>query len=202
MLGKGAIVVEGLTEFHSLPVVARIMEEANPDLQPLDISGVVLFDAETESNMAKFGRFFKDLGLKTFSYYDYIQRKPDKKQELEDSFDVDFEHSYAGFEDLLVSEVNTDRQWDFLNDLRDDIGPRGLSIPEERPDDEDMTKLVKTALKSNKGSGWAARLLEECSVDELPDSITKFLSVVYASFPKKTDDPNLEQNTDPEVSFL
>ena len=53
MLGKGAIVVEGLTEFHSLPVAARIMEEYNPDLQPLDIAGVVFFDAETESNMSK-----------------------------------------------------------------------------------------------------------------------------------------------------
>ncbi|MDP1465811.1 TOPRIM nucleotidyl transferase/hydrolase domain-containing protein, partial [Klebsiella pneumoniae] len=68
MLGKGAIVVEGLTEFNALPVVARKMEEANEDLQPLDIAGVAFFDAESEGQMPKFGNFFKSLGLKTFGF--------------------------------------------------------------------------------------------------------------------------------------
>ncbi|MFT7149811.1 MAG: putative ATP-dependent endonuclease of OLD family [Nonlabens sp.] len=202
MLGKGAIVVEGLTEFHSLPVVARIMEENDPDLQPLDITGVVFFDAESESNMSKFGRFFKDLGLTTFSFYDYIKRKPEKKQELIDAFDVDFEHPYAGIEALIVNEVCLDRQWDFMNDLRESGDCGGFQIPEEKPVDDDLKKLVQSALKSSKGTGWAARLLEGCSADELPQTVVEFLNKVYELFPKATAGNSHELGETDEVSFL
>lgn len=202
MLGKGAIVVEGLTEFHSLPVVARIMEENNPDLQPLDIAGVVFFDAETESNMSKFGRFFKDLGLTTFSFYDYIERKPEKKQELVDAFDVDFEHPHMGFEALIVNEVCLDRQWKFMNDLRESGDNGGFQIPEVRPPNNDLKQLVKSALKGSKGTGWAARLLEGCSVDQLPQSVVDFLSKVYELFPKIVASTDHELGEDEEVNFL
>ena len=185
MLGKGVIVVEGLTEFHALPVVARVMEENDPKLQPLDISGVVFFDAESESSMSKFGTFFKTLGLKTFSYYDFIiERKPEKKQQLIDSFDINFEHPHKGFEALIANEVQVDRLWKFLEDLRKSGDNGSFEIPIERPNDQDLKKLVESALKSNKGTGWAARLLESCSVAELPKSVTVFLSQVYEIFSK------------------
>ncbi|MDP0880989.1 hypothetical protein, partial [Klebsiella variicola] len=82
----------------ALPVVARKMEEANEDLQPLDIAGVAFFDAESEGQMPKFGNFFKSLGLKTFGFYDLAARSAQKKQELIDAYDIDCEHQYAGFE--------------------------------------------------------------------------------------------------------
>ncbi len=67
MLGPAAIVVEGVTELHAMPVVARRMEENDPTLQPLDIAGVAFFDADGESNMPKFGKFFNTLGLRSFA---------------------------------------------------------------------------------------------------------------------------------------
>lgn len=202
MLGRGSIVVEGLTEFHSLPVIARIMEENNPDLQPLDIAGVVFFDAETESNMSKFGKFFKDLGLKTFSFYDHIDRKPEKKQELIDAFDIDFEHPHTGFEVLIVNEVSLNRQWEFLNDLRNSGDNGGFQIPEERPGDDDLKQIVKSALKGNKGTGWAARLLEGCTAEELPQTAVDFLNKVYELFPKPIASTDSEAGQEDKVSFL
>ncbi|CAE6503415.1 Recombination protein F [Nitrosomonas nitrosa] len=184
MLSKGVIIVEGLTEFHALPVVARLMEENDPVLQPLDISGVVFFDAESESNILKFGTFFKTLGLKTFSYYDYAKREQEKKQQFIDLFDIDFEHPYKGFEQLLVSEVHVDRLWELLNDLRESGDNGSFEIPIVRPNDQKLKELAKSALKGSKGIGWAARLLENCSVAELPKSVTDFLNKVYETFPK------------------
>ena len=35
MLGRAAIVVEGVTELHAMPIIARRMEENDPNLQPL-----------------------------------------------------------------------------------------------------------------------------------------------------------------------
>ena len=190
MLGKGAIVVEGLTEFHALPVAARIMEECDPTLQPLDIAGAAFFDAETESNMSKFGTFLKALGLKTFSFYDYLVRTPEKKKLLTDAFDVDWEHRHAGFEALVVNEIKVDCLWGFLDDLRETGDNGTFLIPTVRPQDAEVKKLTQSALKSNKGAGWAARLFEGCSVAELPVSVIEFLTMVYATFPKPADAVN------------
>lgn len=187
MLGKGAIVVEGLTEFHALPAAARMMEESDPTLQPLDITGATFFDAETESNMPKFGTFFKALGLKTFSFYDFLVRTPDKKKLFTDAFDVDCEHQYAGFETLVVNEMTVDSLWSFLDDLRVSGDNGTFTIPAARPTDVEVKKLAVSALKGNKGAGWAARLFEGCGVAELPVSVTDFLKKVYAAFPKHPD---------------
>jgi putative ATP-dependent endonuclease of the OLD family len=187
MLGKGAIVVEGLTEFHALPAAARVMEESDPTLQPLDISGAAFFDAESESNMPKFGTFFKSLGLKTFSFYDFLVRSPQKKKLLTDAFDVDCEHPHAGFEDLVVNEMAVDRLWSFLEDLRESGDNGTFAIPAVRPTAPEVRKLATSALRGSKGAGWAARLFEGCGVAELPVSVTDFLKKVYAAFPIPAD---------------
>lgn len=187
MLGKGAIVVEGLTEFHSLPVVARKMEEADDSLQPLDIAGVAFFDAESEGQMPKFGNFFKSLGLKTFGFYDLAARSPQKKQELVDAYVIDCEHEYTGFEALVVAEVPIDRLWAFLDDLRQTGDCGNFVIPDARPDDDAVRTLAISALKGHKGAGWAARLLDGCAIGELPATITNFLGQIYRHFPKPAE---------------
>lgn len=187
MLGRGAIVVEGLTEFHALPAAARIMEADDPNLQALDIAGVAFFDAESEGNMPKFGNFFGALGLKTFSFYDFLVRPPAKKQLLTDAFDVDWEHPYAGFEDLVVAEVSIERMWAFLNDLRTTGDNGNFEIPDVKPSDAEVRTLLTKALRGAKGAGWAARLFESCSIAELPASVTDFLKKVYEAFPKPAE---------------
>lgn len=186
MLGRAAIVVEGVTELHAMPVVARRMEESDPTLQPLDIAGVSFFDADGESNMPKFGKFFKTLGLRTFAFYDLDykkKRKPEQATALAENFEINLEHAYKGFEDLVVAEVPVDRLWIFLSGLKAGDENGNVAIPDQRPTDEAIKSLAKEALGSNKGAGWAARLFEECELNELPHTVTAFLSDVFALFP-------------------
>lgn len=183
MLGRGAIVIEGVTEFHALPVVARRMEEADDSLQPLDIAGVAFFDAEGGGSISKFGAYFKALGLKIFSFYD-SDKKSEEKVKIAATFDVDGQHKYPGFEALVAEEVPLDRQWTFLEELRDSDESGNVLIPAARPANDDLKKLTKSALASGKGAGWAARLFESCALQELPVSAVAFLSQVYAVFPK------------------
>lgn len=196
MLGKGVVVVEGLTEFHALPVVARKMEEADGNLQPLDIAGVAFFDAESEGSMPKFGNFFRSLGLKTFGFYDHMARSAEKKQQLINAFDIDGEHQYAGFEALVVAEVPVARLWTFLDDLRQSGDNGNFLIPEARPGDDEVRSLVMSALKGNKGAGWAARLFEDSTIAELPATVTGFLAQVYGYFPK----PDVLPEEEPQVA--
>lgn len=186
MLGRAAIVVEGVTELHAMPVVARRMEERDPTLQPLDIAGIVFFDADGESNMPKFGKFFNTLGLRTFAFYDLDYkktRKPEQAQALADNYEINVEHAYKGFEGLVSAEVPVDRLWSFLSTLKANDENGNVSIPEDRPADDVIRKLTKEALGSNKGAGWSARLFEECEFHELPVTVTNFLASIYALFP-------------------
>lgn len=82
ILGKGVIIVEGATEFHALPVLARCIEAMDPSLNPLDLAGVTIFDAESDGPIPKFGKFFQALGLKTFGFYDAKQRTPEEKMKF------------------------------------------------------------------------------------------------------------------------
>jgi len=203
MLGRAAIVVEGVTELHAMPVVARRMEENDPTLQPLDIAGVAFFDADGESNMPKFGRFFNALGLRTFAFYDLDYkktRKPEQSQALADNYEINVEHAYKGFEGLVSAEVPVDRLWSFLSTLKANDENGNVSVPEDRPADVVIRNLAKEALGSNKGAGWSARLFEECELHELPVTVTNFLASVYALFPPPppiTDDGD-EAEGDPD----
>jgi putative ATP-dependent endonuclease of OLD family len=180
MLGRGVIVVEGVTEFYALPVIARQLEMVwGAAVQPLDISGVAFFDADGAGNMVKFGTFFKELGLRTFSFYDFLKRSPEDKQKLTDSFDIDYEHCYTGFEDMLVAEIPVARLWAFLDDLRATGANAKTPIPVARPDDEGVRHLARVALGGKKGAGWAARLLEQCVAADLPKTAVAFLAQVY-----------------------
>lgn len=186
MLGRAVIVVEGVTELHAMPVVARRMEENDPNLQPLDIAGVSFFDADGESNMPKFGKFFKTLNLRTFAFYDLDhkkKRKADQAQSLADNFEINVEHAYKGFEDLIVAEVPVDRLWSFLSRLKVNDEHGNVGIPDERPDNDGIKAIAKEALGGNKGAGWSARLFEECEFNELPATVTNFLASVFALFP-------------------
>jgi len=197
MLGKGAIVVEGVTEFHALPVAARKLEEADKTLQPLDIAGVAFFDAESDGTIPKFGTFFRAVGLKTFAFYDQKTRTPEEKQKFTSTFDIDCEHKYSGFEELMTAEISVDRQWDFLTALRLCRESGNVGIPLHRPGDNDMKRIAKEGLLSNKGAGWAAKLLERCPVNELPTTIVDFLRQVYGFFPTPPDpSPAAEQAID------
>ena len=190
MLGKAAIVLEGLTEFHALPVAARRIEESLGVLgfQPLDILGATFFYAYGESNVPKFGKFFKTMGLKTFAFYDLVaNRQQAQKDSLAANFDINTEHVHKGFEDLIAAEMPAERLWAFLSSLRDSGEAASIGLPAARPDDAGVRVLARNTLKSSKGAGWAARLFEECEFAELPVSVMNFLYAVYAAMPHVPD---------------
>lgn len=184
MLGTGVIAGEGLTEKNVLSIVSAMMEEENEKNYPLDLSGITIFSVDGDGSLPHFGRFFKELSIKAYAFYDKRGRTAEEAQAYARAFDFPNETDYSGIEDLLVKEVPVSRQWQFLNELRESGELGNLRIPIDQPDDEDLSRLAKSALKSNKGGSYASRLLELCDVSELPISITSFLDKIYKDFPK------------------
>jgi putative ATP-dependent endonuclease of OLD family len=184
MLGPGVIVAEGITEHSVLTGVADKMEASDSKHYPIDLSGITIFPVDGDGSLPNFGAFFKTLGLRTYAFYDKKPRKPKENQKFVDAFDVPNETNYTGIELLLTAETPIDRQWEFLDLLRQSGEQGNLGIPPTRPSDESVKDTMAEALKSNKGNGYAARLIDLCELAELPVSITAFLDRVYADFPE------------------
>lgn len=200
MLGKAAIVVEGLTEFHALPVIAERMELQEKKASgghSLDVLGATFFYAGGESNMAKFGTFFRTLGLKTFGFYDLNpKRKEAETAKLKSAYDVNLEHQYKGFENLVAAEMPIAALWTFLLALRESGDGAEVGIPAEKPDDTQVRNLASAAFKQGKGLGWIAKLFEECDYAELPPTAITFLREVFESLPKP---PEIGEQDEVEV---
>jgi putative ATP-dependent endonuclease of the OLD family len=185
MLGRGVILVEGVTEFHALPVLARCLEAQDATLNPLDLAGVTIFDTESDGPIPKFAKFFHAFGLKTFGFYDAKNRNATEKAKFEAVLDVNEEHPYKGFEDMLATEVPATRLRIFLQDLLDaGLDATHYKIPTTLPlDDAAIRELVVQLLTSSKGAGWSTQLLEQCQSNELPKTAVNFLKKIYAYFP-------------------
>lgn len=184
MLGKAVIVAEGLTEQIALWAVAGKLEAADENNYPFDLSGVTIFSSDGDGSLGSFGAFFKNLGLTTYAFYDHKTRSQEEIAKINTAFAIANEHAYAGTEALLATEINTDRQWELLDEIRNEGGDGSIQIPSQRPQDNVVRDLTKQLLKGRKGDGTAGRLVELCDVAELPVSMAAFLSQVYTAFPK------------------
>ncbi len=191
ILGQAVMVGEGLTEQQVLVSVSEIMQNFNPEYYPLDMSGVTIFNAESDGKLISWGGFFKSLGLKTFAFYDKKTRTADEKINLTANFNINKETEYAGMEALLASEIECDIQWDYLNDLvTSGSVPGGITIPAVKPSDLDIKSLTRQILIKKKGDGGSSELIKKCSFEKLPPSVKDFLSEVYLVYPKpKVIDP-------------
>jgi hypothetical protein len=90
MLGRGAIIGEGITEKDAILAAAEKMEEAQPGtFYPLDLSGVTVISADGDGSIPEFGAFFRAMHIKAFSLYDARKRKPEETQKLSPAARVD-----------------------------------------------------------------------------------------------------------------
>lgn len=185
MLGRGVIVGEGITEQDALQVVAQKLEAHNPDLFPLDVAGVILINADGDGNLEKLGAFFKQIGIPAFAFFDRKKRTDEDIAALRNAYAIAKEIAQKGAEALMAEETPLDRQWQYLELLRDEDSEGRFGIPAARPADHAAVRAftIKT-LKGLKGEGGAARLLSLCSVAELPPTITAFLDEIYQRYPK------------------
>ena len=184
MLGTGVIVSEGITEQAALLATAEKLEEYNPELMPLDLSGVTVLAVDGDGSMPAFGTFFRELGIRSYAFYDKKNRNVQELEKFKDAFDVPNETNYKGMEDLLACETPLNRQWQFLTGIRDSSDGSKFGIPGDKPEDIIIRNLTGSVLKAGKGNEFAVRLIEICDRAELPPAITTFLEKVYQEFPK------------------
>jgi putative ATP-dependent endonuclease of OLD family len=194
MLGRGVIVGEGITEKDVLWAVAEQMESARPDLYyPLDLSGVTILTPDGDGSMHEFGAFFRAMQIPAFGLYDTKKsRSEEEARRMEENFDIPRQIAYTGMEKLLVEEIPVSTLWSLLAAIRDGGDKPSLAIPAEQPSDAEVKEKALSLLRSEKGNGYAARLIQLCSYESLPKTITTFLEEIYKLFQQPTAPPPVD----------
>lgn len=189
MLARGVIVAEGITEVATLQAVATAME-ADTNNYPLDLAGISIITTDGDGSIAEFGRFFASLDIPAFAFLDKKTRQPKEEAALKAAgYTILNETNYPSMEALLVAEISLDRQWQYLEQIRNAGSIPSIAIPATRPADDQVRAKAKEVLAGGKGWGRSAELIELCAPAELPVSVTTFLAQIYAAFPRPVVKP-------------
>lgn len=194
ILARGVIVAEGDTEAKMLAAASYVYEalDKSDTYAPLDLIGVSVFDAGSQSDVPKWGLFFEALKKTTFAFHDQPQKAwtVDQTEKL-DTYHYNFESAYKGTEDLLTTEVPPAVLRRFLDQAKDHPDyPTDKGYLKGGESDDDVIVLSKQVLKAKKGSGFAAMLIEQCAtLEEMPGTVKGFLERVAAdmALPKLDD---------------
>ena len=192
MLGNGVLCVEGISDGEVIHTASAVLEENSQEgtYTPLDLSGVTVVQCEGDGGLLRYGQFFSGLGLKTYAFYDR-QKNEDISDQIEDTFDAAWELQHTGMEHLLAEEITVEIIRDFLaeasgwDDYPKNAARPGLFIYDQDADENDVRELCKRVLRSRKGSGYAQRMVELCSDDDLPEIIVEALERVSADLPNE-----------------
>lgn len=194
VLARGVIVAEGDTEAKMLSAASYVYEalDKSDGYAPLDLIGVSVFDAGSQSSVPKWGPFFAALKKTTFAFHDQPKTPWTADQTVQlSSYHHNFESAYTGTEELLVAEVAPAVHRRFLDQAKDHPDyPTDKGYLKGGESDDDVIALSKKVLKARKGSGFAAMLIEQCeTLNEMPDTVKTFLDKVAAdmALPKLDD---------------
>ena len=203
MLGNGVLCVEGVSDAEVLYTASAVLESGGDEgtYTPLDLSGVTIVQCEGDGGLLRYGRFFSAIGLRTYAFYDR-QKNTSIANEIDTAFDAAWELEQTGIEHLLADETTIDVIHDFLAEASEWADyPQNRRQPElftydPDSDDDDVRTLCRRVLMNRKGAGYAQRLVELCSAQDLPDVITEALVHISEELPNELSNGDGDEEAD------
>ena len=197
MLGNGVLCVEGVSDGEAIYAASAVLEESRKEgtYTPLDLSGVTIVQCEGNGGLLRYGQFFSRLGLNTYAFYDR-QKNDAIRDQIDDAFDAAWELERTGIENLLAEETAINVIRGFLAEASDwDDYPHNAENPTDA-DEDDVREVCKKVLRSRKGSGYAQRLAERCSDNDLPSVIVKALEHISEDLPNELSNNDKDEGDD------
>lgn len=133
LLARRILIVEGRTEYDAIPTAARRLHELDRDrFKSLESLGLAVINAETDSQIAPLGGYFKDLGKTVYAISD--QQEPAASAAIEAAVDEAFESPESSFEKLILNHTDEAALRRFGTDAVDDgRWPSHLAAEGKRP---------------------------------------------------------------------
>lgn len=197
LLARRILIVEGRTEYDAIPTLARRLHELAPDkFKSLESLGVALINAETDSQIAPLGGYFKSLGKTVYAISD--QQEPAATAAIAAAVDRSFELPETSFEKLMLNHTNVAALRRFAKDAVDN-GRWPPHLTAEIPTDgmglDDLKTALRKFLEHKKGSSESALLVGMCSEAELPPFLVSTIEAIknHCNPPSPDPKPAAEQ---------
>lgn len=191
LLARRILIVEGRTEYDAIPTAARRLHELDRDrFKSLESLGLAVINAETDSQIAPLGGYFKRLGKTVYAISD--QQEPAASEAIEAAVDEAFESPETSFEKLILNHTDEAALRKFGKDAVDDgRWPTHLAAeaPADGMDIEALKVALRKFLKNNKGASEAAALLGMCSEAELPPFLVTTIKAIRAHCTSRSPEP-------------
>lgn len=180
LLARRVLITEGRTEYDAFPAAARRLHELHPEgFKSLEALGIAIVNAESESQVAPLGDFYRALGKIVFAVFD--QQTSKRKSEIENAVDQPYEAPEKGFENVILNGTNETALYSYALSVVSN-GDWPPHLIEKTPSSMMSIVEIKDALgeylRWSKGSGGAADLLGQCTKDEMPEFIVETLESI------------------------
>ena len=180
LLSCRILIAEGNTEYDAWPAAARRLCELQSDrFKTLDALGIAMIDAESDSQIAPLGEYFKGLGKTVFAVFD--KQEADKKSAIVAAVNHPFEAAENGFEKMVLNGTAESALRRYgLSIVSDGNWPSHLTAqkPTTEMSLQDLKDTLFNYLQGRKGEGSAAELLSQCSLEEMPVFIVETLTAI------------------------
>ena len=190
LLARRVLIVEGRTEYDSIPAVAQRLHFLDPQkFYSLEALGVAIIDAEGDCNIVPLANLLKSLGKTTVGIYD--SQLEQQATQIKNALDLPCESPEASFEKLILSQTSESALRRYLKKINEES--RWLTHLGPMKNSDDDLIVVKAALlnffESTKASGTASEMLSDCAINELPEYIiNSILSIQKLVFPSVVTD--------------
>jgi putative ATP-dependent endonuclease of OLD family len=146
----------------------------------LEAMGIAVFNVRTDTQVAGYGVFFRDLGKTVFAVYDK-QADAAKATQIKASIDYPYEAPTKGFEALILNETGEAALRRFAAMLVNEgewPGHLAAQTPQPATPLADLRDALRKYLGWAKGSGGAADLLGLCTQAEMPATVRGVLASI------------------------
>lgn len=179
LLARRVLIVEGSTEYDTFSSVAEKLDKTMPDeYASLEGLGIAVISADTDSQIAPLGEYFRGLGKIVYAIFDKQEEAALNK--ITANVDHLYESPEMGFEDLVLNETSEEAIRRFARSLLNGglwpvhfgpISPSDMPIA-------DLNRSLKKYFQHKKADGDIADFLDACSVTEIPAYIRDTLRAI------------------------
>ena len=181
LLGKGVVIVEGDSDRWWIDGASRVMNRRvwkGRRQEALELQGICVISADTNSDIAKLGRFFHDAGVQVVCLADRVKDAAVVNELCGAPFSALFLR-YRGLEELLTSELDTELMRECLTNALHSRGLRPSADDVASASEDSLKQIFYEFLTHNKGSAqfheWLISCLDE---NRLPRSLKDLIDLI------------------------
>ena len=178
LLSKRVLITEGRTEYDVYYSASRHLEEVNSNkFSSLDRLGISLVNAETDTQIAALGAYYKTLNKTVYAVFD--KQTEEALERITASVDKAYEAQTHGIEKVIIHGVAEASLRRFaLGIVTAEKWPQHHidCMPTAEMAYADLKEAMLKYFRHKKGEGALADLLSQCGEDEFPEFITTTLA--------------------------